>query len=62
MFNLTTPKAILLGFFMIAISIASLPYSSNILIRDAQALSGMDFLGIENGLNAIARAILLSSG
>ena len=51
---LTTPKAVLIGFFLIALSIASLPYS----IKPANAeLYGYDVSGIEGGLYAIASSI-----
>ena len=36
--NLTTPKAILFGLFLIAIAIASIPFSST-LVKDVQASS-----------------------
>ena len=35
--NLTTPKAILFGLGLIALAIASVPYSSNIMIKEAKA-------------------------
>jgi hypothetical protein len=54
MTKLTTPKAVLIGFFLIALSIASLPYS----IKPANAeLYGYDVSGIEGGLYAIASSI-----
>ena len=54
MTKLTTPKAVLMGFFFIALSIASLPYS----IKPANAeLYSYSFLGIENSLKAIARSL-----
>ena len=37
MSELTTPKAVLIGFFLIAISIATLPITSSMLIGDASA-------------------------
>jgi len=56
MFNLTTPKAILLGFFLVAISIASLPYSAGMYVSDAQAAE-YNLLGIELELTRIRSAI-----
>ncbi len=43
--NLTTPQAILLGLGLIAIAIASVPYSSNI-IKHAFARSGVQKIAI----------------
>ena len=37
MSELTTPKAVLIGFFLIAISIATLPITSSMLISNASA-------------------------
>ena len=54
MTKLTTPKAVLIGFFLIALSIASLPYS----IKPANAeLYGYELSGIADGLYAIADAV-----
>ena len=60
MFKLTTPKAVLLGFFLIAISIATLPITSGILIKDAHAAMDIsDFKMFNNRLSEIARAIIM---
>jgi hypothetical protein len=54
MTKLTTPKAVLIGFVLIALSIASLPYT----IKPANAeLYSYSFQGIENSLNGIARSL-----
>jgi hypothetical protein len=56
--ELTTPKAILIGFFMVAVSIASLPYEG-VLVKQAHAeLSGSDLWGIEKKLSSIETALL----
>ena len=45
--NLTTPQAILCGFALIALAIASIPYSSNI-VSPAQAAGGVQKVAICN--------------
>jgi len=58
MSELTTPKAVLIGFFLIAISIATLPITSSMLIRDASADLGLsDFRMFSEKLDNIASAI-----
>jgi len=52
--NLTTPKSILYGFIMVALAIASLPYSSNLLINEAHA---QDMSGVAAWLENIHHAI-----
>lgn len=54
MFNLTTPKAIVIGFFFIALAIASIPYSAGIV---SPALA-FETSGIETELHWIRRAIM----
>ena len=48
--NLTTPQAILCGFGLVALAIASVPYSSQI-VKPAYASSGVNKIAIcnENG-------------
>jgi hypothetical protein len=53
MTELTTPKAVLIGFFLIAISIATLPITSSMLIRDAHAYDR----AVASNLQEIAFAI-----
>ena len=53
MSELTTPKAVLIGFFLIAISIATLPITSSMLIRNASA----EAYDLAAYLNEIQRAI-----
>ena len=55
--KLTTPKAILIGFFMVAVSIASLPYEGFIIKTAHAELSGYDLTGIESSLDNIANSI-----
>ena len=58
MSELTTPKAVLIGFFLIAISIATLPITSSMLIRNASAeLDLSDNLMFTTQLGNIAHAI-----
>ena len=45
--NLTTPQAILCGFALIALAIASLPYSSNV-VTPAHANTGIQKVAICN--------------
>ena len=45
--NLTTPQAILCGFALIALAIASIPYSSNI-VTPAHAAGGVQKVAICN--------------
>ena len=57
MFNLTTPKAIVIGFFLVALAIASTPYS-NIIVSPALAeLDRADFDMFKKSLRGIERAI-----
>jgi hypothetical protein len=55
--ELTTPKAILIGFFMVAVSIASLPYEGFIVKPAHAELSSYDLNGIESALESIASAL-----
>ena len=50
--NLTTPKAILCGFGLMALAIASVPYSSQI-VKPAYASNGVNKIAIcnESGIN-----------
>ena len=58
MSELTTPKAVLIGFFLIAISIATLPITSSMLIRNVSAeLSYTDYQMLEKKLENIAAEI-----
>ena len=49
--NLTTPKAVLIGFALIALSIISIPYSTYAVAQ------GMDLNNIEMGINNLAMGI-----
>ena len=53
--NLTTPQAILCGLGLIALAIATVPYSSTI-IKPAYAAS-CDMSGVEGAINNVALAI-----
>ena len=55
--KLTTPKAILIGFFMVAVSIASLPYEGFIIKTAHAELEGYDLRGVESSLDGIAESI-----
>ena len=54
--KLTTPKAILFGLGLIALSIASFPYSSNI-VKPAYASIGCNMDSVTLAIYAIADAI-----
>jgi len=48
MTKLTTPKSILIGFALIALGIASIPYSNLIVPKAYADVSGMDYLDFKN--------------
>ena len=57
MLNITTPKAIIIGFALVALSITSLPYQS-FLVSPAKAEWSMyDLRRIEGSLDGIANAV-----
>jgi len=54
--ELTTPKAILIGFFMVAVSIASLPYEG-FLVKPAHAMAGRYAAETVTALNEIVNRL-----
>ena len=56
MLKLTTPKSILIGFFLIAVSIASIPYS-NLIVPKAYADD--DYFVISEILKCIDESLML---
>tara|TARA_B110000003_G_C16568992_1_gene503542 strand:+ start:296 stop:517 length:222 start_codon:yes stop_codon:yes gene_type:complete len=63
MTKLTTPKSILIGFALIALSIASIPYSNLIVPKAHADVAGMDYLDLRNDNDfkkAVKRVVSLS--
>ena len=48
MIKLTTPKSILIGFALIALSIASIPYSNLIVPKAYADVAGMDYYDLKS--------------